>query len=480
MLGRPLLALGFLLCGLSLVEFMFAAVDATVSDANWQGFLLSAIVSGLIGGGLVAAFWSAASDQRFDLRSGFVLTALSWTVIPLMASLPFYFSDIGVSFTDAVFETISGITTTGSTVISGLDTLDPMLLLWRSALQWIGGVGIILMAIIMMPFLRIGGMQLFQLESSTQAEAGIHARPLALIRSIATVYVLLTLICAGAYAMAGMSSFDAVNHAMTTLATGGYSTHDASLGFFNNPAIYWIAVVFMIAGALPFMTYVRTVSGKPDAFLKDPQAGVFLALLAGTCLVTAAFLNDNEAFFTTLTRVTVNVVSVVTTTGYASEDYELWGAGYIGLFLALTFVGGCAGSTSGGIKIYRFQLLRIFASEHLRRLHSPSVVQSRAYGGSKLTLEIAFSVLAFLSLYIGAFSVGALALAFTGLDLPTALSASVTALSNVGPGVGGIIGPAGNFASLPDMAKWILIGLMLLGRLELFAILVLFDPYFWR
>lgn len=480
MLGRPLLALGFLLCGLSLVEFVFAAIDATVSDANWQGFLLSAILSGLMGGGAVAAFWNAAGDQRFDLRSGFVLTALSWTVIPLMASLPFFFSDLDVSFTDAVFETVSGVTTTGSTVVAGLDALDPMLLLWRSVLQWIGGVGIILMAIIMMPFLRIGGMQLFQLESSTQTEAGIHARPLSLIRSIATVYVVLTLCCAAAYALAGMSAFDAVNHAMTTLATGGYSTHDASLGFFDNPAIYWIAVVFMIAGALPFMTYVRSVSGRPDAFLKDPQAGVFLTLLAGTCFATAAFLHETGDYFSTLTRVAVNVVSVVTTTGYASEDYELWGAGYVGLFLALTFVGGCAGSTSGGIKIYRFQLLRIFASEHLRRLHSPSIVESRTYGGSKLTREIAFSVLAFLSLYIGAFSLGALALTFTGLDVPTALSASVTALSNVGPGVGGIIGPAGNFASLPDMAKWILIGLMLLGRLELFAILVLFDPYFWR
>jgi trk system potassium uptake protein len=479
MLGRPLLALGFLLCGLSLVEFIFAAIDATVSDANWQGFLLSAIISGLVGGGLVAAFWSAASDQRFDLRSGFVLTALSWTTLPLMASLPFSFSDLGLSFTDAVFETISGITTTGSTVIVGLDRLDPMLLLWRSSLQWIGGVGIILMAIIMMPFLRIGGMQLFQLESSTQKEASIHARPLSLIRSIAVLYVTLTLLCAAAYALAGMTAFDAVNHAMTTLSTGGYSTHDASLGFFNSVPVYWVAIVFMIAGALPFMAYLKSVSGEPDAFLRDPQALPFILFVAAISAAGALFLTA-EGSADPFTRVALHVVSVVTTTGFAGEDYQYWGAGFIGLFFALTFIGGCAGSTSGAIKIYRFQLLGVFAGAHLRRLHSPSIVQSNTYGGVKLDREIGLSVLAFLSLFVGAFSVGGVALALTGLDFVTAMSASATALCNVGPGLGDIIGPAGNFATLPELSKWILIGLMLLGRLELFAILVLFDPYFWR
>ncbi|WP_428407284.1 TrkH family potassium uptake protein [Hyphococcus sp.] len=480
MLGRPFLALGLLLCGLSAVEFIFAGLDATVADENWQGFLIGAVMSGLIGIGLVSAFWTAAHDRRFDVRSGFILTAVSWTVFPLMASLPFYFSDLGISFTDAVFETISGVTTTGSTVLVGLDTLDPMLLLWRSVLQWIGGVGIILMAILMMPFLRIGGMQLFQLESSAKQDGGIIARPMALIRSIAAVYTLLTVLCAIAYAAAGMSGFDAVNHAMTTLATGGYSTHDASLGFFSSTGVYWAATAFMIAGALPFMMYLRAAREGPGAVARDPQAPVFLLFLGGLWLVAAIFLNDGVGYFATLTRVAVNTTSVITTTGFATEDYQLWGAGFTGLFFALTFFGGCAGSTSGAIKIYRFQLLGLYAAAHLRRLHSPSIVQATTYGGVKLDRETGLSVLAFLALFIGAFSVGAFALALTGLDFPTALSASATALCNVGPGLGEIVGPAGNFAALPDLAKWILAGLMLLGRLELFALLVLFDPYFWR
>jgi trk system potassium uptake protein TrkH len=481
MFNRPLLAIGFLLCGLAALELVFAAADAVVADANWRAFLISGVMSGVIGAGLTSAFWSTSGDERqTDHRSAFILTALSWTVLPLMASLPFYFSEIPVSFTDAVFETVSGITTTGSTVIAGLDSLDPMLLLWRSVLQWFGGVGIIVMAIIMMPFLRIGGAQLFQLESSARTDGGVIARPMTLIRSIAALYAALTMFCAAAYMLAGMSTFDAVNHAMTTLATGGYSTHDASIGFFDSKAILWASVVFMIAGALPFMAYMRTMNGRPAALAEDPQAPLFLVLLVGTWFIAAGFLAGEEAYLDKLLRAAVNITSVVTTTGYASEDYQLWGPGFVGLFFALTFVGGCAGSTSGGIKIYRFQLLRIFAAEHLRRLYSPSLVEVTSYGGVRLTREIAFSVLAFLSLFIGAFSLGALALTFTGLDIATALSSSITALSNVGPGVGDIVGPAGNFASLPDAAKWILIALMLLGRLELFAILVMFDPYFWR
>ncbi len=480
MLSRPFLALGFLLCGLSFVELIFTAADATISDENWQGFLLAAVISGLFGGGLVGAFWNAASEKRFDLRSGFILTALCWTVFPLMAALPFLFSNLGMSFTDALFETISGITTTGSTVLTGLDHLDPMLLLWRSVLQWIGGVGIILMAIIMMPFLRIGGMQLFQLESSTRSETSLHARPIALINSIAALYLVLTLLCAGAYAMAGMSAFDAINHAMTTLSTGGYSTHDASLGHFDSAAISWTAVLFMTAGALPFMAYLKSFSGEPRAFLQDPQALPFLGFLAVISAAGAVMLAGMDDGGDALTRVALHVVSIVTTTGFAGEDYQLWGAGFIGLFFALTFIGGCAGSTSGAIKVYRFQLLGIYAGAHLRRLHSPSIVQANAYGGVKLDSEIGLSVLAFLALFVGAFSVGGFALSLTGLDFVTAMSASATALCNVGPGLGEIIGPAGNFSSLPDMAKWILTGLMLLGRLELFALLVLFDPYFWR
>lgn len=482
MFHRPLLAVGLLLSGFGLLEIGFGTAGLFLRTESASGFFVGGVISVFIGGGMAGAVWHTARGARdVDSRSAFLLTAGSWLATPIVAALPLYFSELNLSLTDSIFETVSGLTTTGSTVLTGLDSMDPTLLLWRSMLQWIGGVGIILMAIIILPFLRVGGMQLFELESSATTQGRSIARPGSLIRSIATLYVALTVLCAASYSLAGMSAFDAVNHAMTTLATGGYSTHDASLGFFNQPAVQWVAVVFMVAGALPFMAYLRTVSGRTDAFLRDPQAPVFAGFLIGVCLLAAAFLADGQAgYFNALRKAAVNIVSVTTTTGYASEDYQLWGPGFIGMFFALTFVGGCAGSTSGAVKIYRFQLLRIFAAEHLRRLFSPSIVEVHTYGGVRLTRDIAFSVLAFLSLFVGAFSVGGLVLTLTGLDLVTALSSAATALCNVGPGLGDIVGPAGNFATVSDMAKWTLIGLMLLGRLELFAILVLFDPYFWR
>lgn len=481
MFHRPLLAIGFLLSGFGIIELAFGVAGLIVHGQSASGFFFGGVISLIVGGGMAGAFRHAAQSGDVDPRSAFLLTAGSWLAAPVSAALPLYFSELNLSLTDAVFETVSGLTTTGSTVLTGLDSMDPALLLWRSVLQWIGGVGIILMAIIILPFLRVGGMQLFEIESSAATEGWSIARAGSLIRSIATLYLALTILCAASYSLAGMNAFDAVNHAMTTLATGGYSTHDASLGFFTQPAVHWVAVVFMIAGALPFMAYLRTVSGRADAFVRDPQAPVFAGFMLCLCLFAAAFLAQTpDGYFDALRRVAVNIISVTTTTGYATEEYQLWGPGFVGLFFALTFVGGCAGSTSGAVKIYRFQLLRIFAAEHLRRLFSPSIVVVHSYGGVRLTRDIAFSVLAFLSLFVGAFSLGGLVLTFTGLDLVTALSASATALCNVGPGLGDIIGPAGNFAALPDMAKWTLTVLMLLGRLELFALLVLFDPYFWR
>ncbi|MEZ5893553.1 MAG: TrkH family potassium uptake protein [Parvularculaceae bacterium] len=482
MFQRPLQALGFLLCIFGALEFGFGFIELVFRDGDWEGFMLSAFVALAIGGGLMLAFWKPWREDSFlDHRSAFILTAASWTVLPVITALPFWFSRYGVSFTDAVFETTSGLTTTGSSVLTGLDGLDPMFLLWRSFLQWIGGVGIVLMAIIMLPFLRVGGMQLFRLENTSRSEGNLIDRPTEVIRAIASIYLTLSLLCMSAYTLAGMSLFDAVNHAMTTVSTGGFSTHDASMGFFNSPAIEWIAVVFMICGALPFVMFLRAFSGDTRAAVNDPQTPVFLAVVGlFTIAVAAALEPQSEGVFEALRRAAFNVVSIITTTGYAVEDYQLWGAGFIGVFFALTFFGGCAGSTAGGIKIYRFQLLRTFAAEHLRRLYSPSLVETHSYGGAKLTPDIATGVLAFLALFVAAFSIGAALLSVTGLDLVTALSASATALCNVGPGFGEIIGPAGNFADLPDASKWVLIALMLLGRLELFAVLVFFDPYFWR
>lgn len=482
LLRLPLFAVGAMLVGLGMLMLAPASAAAVSGDPRWAGHVMAACCTLFAGGVLFTALRREGDQPAITRRGAFLLTALSWILLPAFASLPFLFEPEPMTVVDAVFEAVSGITTTGSTVVSGLDARDAGFLLWRSILQWVGGVGIILTAIVMLPFLRIGGMQLFKTESSDPNTDQIIAGPFALAGAIAALYTGLTLLCAFSYAAFGMDAFDAINHAMTTLSTGGYSTHDNSLAYFSRPGVHWTACVFMLAGALPFMTYLRAIRGRPGALLADPQAPWFLGGVALVCL-SAGFLlarTSDMGLEPALRHAATNIISVWTTTGYASSDYTLWGPAFVGLFFAVTFLGACAGSTTGGVKIYRLQLLFLLARDHLGRLYDPRAVRSRLYGGRRVSDEVALSVLAFLALFVGALSLGAFALALTGLDTTTAVTGAATALCNVGPGLGPIIGPVGNFATLPDAAKWVLIALMLLGRLELFALIVVFDPRFWR
>jgi trk system potassium uptake protein TrkH len=420
--------------------------------------------------------------MRISLRSAFLFTALGWVVMPAFAAVPFMIGDEPLTFTDAFFESVSGVTTTGSTVIAGLDHYPKGLLLWRSILQLIGGVGIIVVAVLLLPSLRVGGMQLFQLESSDRSSDRLVPQAGTLILWIIAIYGGLNVACAIAFAAAGMDAFDAINHAMTTVATGGYSTHDASLGYYEPAGVRWVASVFMLAGALPFMAYIRSLRGRIGSVIRDTQVqfflgGLFLVIVVAQ-LARWTQLGDDAAG--TLSHTVVNIVSIVTTTGFASQDYQLWGPGFVGLFFGLTFLGGCAGSTTGGIKIYRFQILFLVARDYMRGLYEPNVVQPRRYAGRLIDEELTHAVLAFVAIFVAAVSIGCLMLTLLGLDFVTALTGAAQAMSNVGPGLGSVIGPAGNFATLPDAAKWVLSALMLLGRLELFALLVLFDPRFWR
>jgi trk system potassium uptake protein TrkH len=479
----PLFSLGAVLVVFAVFMALTALVDAA-AGAVPQGSTAGSLLSIFVGAGLLIGFRPTRGQpmERLSLRGAFLLTAITWIIAPLFAAIPFVFAPEPLTLTDAVFETVSAITTTGSTVIVGLDDYATGLLLWRSLLQWIGGLGIIVMALVLLPFLRVGGMEMFRLESSESSGERVVAQASMLIVAIASVYLGLTVACAIAYAASGMTAFDAINHAMTTLATGGFSTRDASLGAYDSEAVRWTAVVFMLAGALPFVAYIKLVRGRASSVLADDQIRFFLSaivlIVAGAHLARWAQLGDDVSG--TLSRTAVNLVSVITTTGYASEDYQLWGAGFIGLFFAATFFGGCAGSTTGGIKAYRFQLLFFIVRDYMRGLYEPHVVQPRRYAGKFLHGALARSVLAFVAMYVGAVSIGSLALASTGLDLVTALSGAAQAMGNVGPGLGPVIGPAGNFQSVPAAAKWMLAALMLLGRLELFAVLVLFDPRFWR
>jgi trk system potassium uptake protein TrkH len=477
---KPVLfVIGVLLCCLAASMALPAAADALQSNPDWQVFVVAALPTGFIGMTLALGY-RGRGGFTLDLRQGFLLTTFSWSVLTAFAALPFAHLGDGLSYTDAFFEAISGFTTTGSTVLVGLDGLPPGILLWRSILQWLGGMGIIAMAILLLPFLRVGGMQLFRAESSDRSDK-VVARPWDLAAYIGLLYLGLTVACAAAYRWAGMSGFDAVNHALTTLSTGGYSTHDASFGFFTNPAVEWIGIVFMLSGSLPFVTYIRTLRGKGPVLWRDSQVQTMLGIIvsASAVLVTVLWLGNGEPFFDDLRLVLFSVVSIVTTSGYVAADYQLWGPLSIGFFFLLAFVGGCTGSTAGGIKVFRFQVLWIVGRTQLRQLLQPHRITPASYGGRALPVDIAPSVLAFLFVFVGGVAALSLGLTAFGLDLVTSLSGAVSALANVGPGLGPIIGPAGTYASLPDGAKWLLAAGMLLGRLELFTILVLFQRAFW-
>lgn len=475
---RPVLnVLGFLYVGLATAMLIPAIVDVAQKNADWQAFVFSALLTGLFGM-LLSLAVGGSLREGLDTRQTFILTTLSWATLPAFGALPFLW--LGIGYADAVFEAVSGFTTTGSTVLSGLDGLPPGLLVWRSMLQWMGGVGIIVMAIVLLPFLRIGGMQLFQSESSDRSEK-IVSRSVELIRLIGLAYLFLTVLCIAAYLATGMELFDAFNHALTTIATGGYSTHDESFGYFKNPASGWVAVVFMIIGALPFVLIIQALRGHPLQLWRDPQVRALLGFLVLVSLTLTVYLGINMRFpfEEALLRATFNVVSIVTGTGYALGDFSQWGAPVVGIAFLLMFVGGCTGSTTGGIKIFRFLVFFGTVRAHLRRMVRPHRIMSEEYAGTRLTPELSFSVLAFLVVYMGSVGIITVALSFFDLDLVTAISAAATSVGNVGPGLGPVIGPAGHFAPLPDGAKWLLSFAMLVGRLELFTVLVLLDPDFW-
>jgi trk system potassium uptake protein TrkH len=479
---RPVLfVVGVLMSALGVAMLLPAAIDVASEDVDWRVFAVSSMVTIFVGGSLVLSMRGANDERRLGLREAFLLTVMSWTLVALFAAIPFLFSNLGLGPADAVFEAVSGITTTGSTVLSGLDRMPRGILLWRSILQWIGGIGIVVTAIALLPLLQVGGMQLFRTESSDRSDK-LFPRLKQVATALVSVYLGLTTLCALSLWAAGMSLFDAVNHSMTTLATGGYSTHDASIGFFRSALIEGIIVVFMLLGGITFTVHVRALRMGPAAYVRDEQVRLFLALVAAATLSIAAWtiLTQDMAIHDALRGALFNIVSIITTTGYASADYALWGAYSVAAFYFLTFVGGCTGSTSGGMKIFRFQVLYAVAHQQLMQLLAPHRVTVPRVQGKEIESSVAISVLGFFFFYALTFAVIALALSVFGLDPMTALSGAATAIGNVGPGLGPIIGPSGNFATLPDGAKWVLSAGMLLGRLEFVTFFVLLTRAFWK
>lgn len=476
---RPILQVnGILLAILAATMLLPALIGFVLGNPDWKVFLFSSFITAFIGSGLFIT--NRGYKGELSIRQAFVFTTSSWVVLPLFGALPLYYSDFGLDFADSYFEAVSGITTTGSTVISGLDSATPELLLWRALLQWLGGIGIIVFAIAILPMLRIGGMQLFRSESSEKEKVLPRAAQTA--KAIAAVYGLMTLIFAIVFWMLGMSGFDAICHAMSTVATAGFSTYDASFGHFREPALEYAATIFMLAAALPFLLYYQMLRGRAEDMWRNSQVRWFLGAVALSIVVMTVWLvfkhpmTIEEAF-----RLSAfNIASIVTTTGFASADYTLWGSFAVVFFFMLGVMGGCSGSSTGGIKVFRYQVLFETAKAQMYQLTQPHGVFLPKYNHKPIPEAVSNSVMTFFILFAMMFTVCAMALSLMGLDYITSMSAAATTLANVGPGLGPIIGPSGNFSPLPDGAKYLLCFTMIAGRLELFTVLVLFSPSFWR
>lgn len=480
-LFRPALAvLGVVLPIVTLMLLAPLAMAVFENPSNVGAYLLSAAVSGVLG--LICFLTREKDIPRISPRQMFMVTGLNWLIVTLVAALPFIFGQTHLSLIDALFEAASGITTTGSTVMLGLDEQPRDILLWRSLLQWLGGLGIIGMAVAIFPYLKVGGMRLFQTESSDWTEAS-SSRVRQVAWNVVGSYLLISVACVFTYYWLGMDWFNALNHMMTTVSTGGYSTSDDSFGQFDQPFMLWAGIFFMLAGAVPFVLYFQSVGARKLLIFQDQQVRGLLAFLAvvGLVLIGIRYLGSSgETFLFVLTHSMFNITSVVTTTGYASQDYAAWGSAAVIIFFCLTFIGGCSGSTSGGIKIFRFQLSAMLAREHTLKSVHPVAVLKRHYNGRPVSEDILVSSISYFFIVLASLAVFAVALACTGLDPITSLTGAATALMNVGPGLGEVIGPAGNFGPLNEWAKGILCAAMLLGRLEFLAILVLFSPAYWK
>ncbi|MEX0956316.1 MAG: TrkH family potassium uptake protein [Rhizobiaceae bacterium] len=465
---------------LSAAMLIPAAVDLYYGNPDWQVFAFSALFTG--GLGLAVMLATQGRAPTISARFGFLVVNLLWLTACAVGAVPLLASSVELSFTDAVFEAVSGMTTTGATVITGLDDLPPGLLIWRSLLQWFGGLGVIALGMFILPLLNVGGVSYFQIESSSMDDRPF-ARFSTYTTSLVAVYATLTVACAICYAAAGMTGFDAINHALTSISTAGFSTHDASMGHYDqNLAVLWVGTVSMFIGALPFAILILFISrGRLDA-LTDPQIKVFVGYLVTFILAVTIYrrLTTDETFFDALTHSAFNFTSIITTTGYASGDYMTWGPFVAAAAFIATFLGGCSGSTTGGIKAYRFLIVFELLANGLRRLVYPNTVLTVRYGDRVVEDEVQRAVVLFVASFLVIWGIGTLILAATGLDIITSLSGMAATLTNVGPGIGDIIGPAGTYAPVPDFAKWVLALAMLLGRLEILAVLVILSPVFWE
>lgn len=444
-----------------------------------SSFVIALIITFIFG--ILFLISNLDHDKKINLQQAFLLTSLSWISVAIFGSLPFFFSKLDLSFTDSFFESMSGITTTGSTIITNLELAPKSILIWRALLQWLGGIGIIIMAITLMPIMNVGGMLLFKVLNNDSASEVLPSSKEISIKLI-FIYLSLTLLCGASYKFFGMNVFDSLTHSMTTIATGGFSNYNDSIGFFNSAKIETIAIIFIILGSIPFISYIKFIAGNKKIFLTDSQINTFIKLIVISIVILYLFLifKNGNFSFSYLRSITFNVVSILTGTGYVTKEFDQWGSFPLFYFLILMFIGGCAGSTACGIKIFRVQILYRFILNQIKKVVYPRGVFIIKYQNNNVNDKFLASIISFIYLYIIIFFILTALLSLTGLDFITSISGAATSISNVGPGLGSIIGPNGNFSQLPENSKWILSLGMILGRLELFAILTLFLPSFWK
>jgi len=473
-------AIGLLLIILGAFMLIPFFVQLLYGEQN-SSFLISASVTAFIG--VLLILTNIEENRKLNLQQAFLLTTLSWLSIAIFGSLPFLLSNLNLTLIDAFFESMSGITTTGSTIIINLDSTPKSILIWRAILQWLGGIGVIVMAITILPLLNVGGMQLFKKDQMSDTAEKILPKTREVTLIISAIYITLTITCGIAYWIVGMGAFDSISHSMTTIATGGFSNYTDSIGYFKNPKIEIVSIIFIIMGSIPFIAYLKFIKGDKKIFLKDNQIKGLIYILVISVLLIFLYLmliNKNYSFYENLRISTFNVVSILSGTGYVTADFDTWGKFPLIFFLFLMFLGGCAGSTTCGIKIFRFQILGSFMINQIKKLVYPRGIFSIKYNNEKVTNTFIYSIITFIFLYFFIFFILSILLSLNGLDFITAVSGSASAISNVGPGLGDIIGPNGNFSNLPNFSKLSLSFGMLLGRLELFAVLVLFFPSFWK
>ena len=474
----------FFLIGILLIvlgaSMLAPYVLQVVLNEGSHSFISASFVTIFIG--ILFILANLEKESKLNLRQTFLFSSLAWVTVAVFGSLPFLLSTQNFSFSEAFFESMSGITTTGATIISDLDNSPKSILLWRAIMQWLGGIGIVVMAITILPLLKVGGMQLFKMEGPDSTEK-ILPRTIEVATIIISTYIILTLMCGFFYWIFGMTIFDSVSHAMTTIATGGFSTHNDSIGFFKSSNIEMVASIFIILGSIPFISYLKFTQGNKKIFFQDVQIKGLIYLLLISIIIMFLYLlliNDESSLFDKIRISSFNVISILSGTGYVTDDFGLWGKFSLIFFLFLMFIGGCAGSTACGIKIFRLQMLLIFLKNQIKKIISPNSVIITKYNNQKISDNFINSVIIFIFTFLFIFLIIAMLLSISGLDFITSISGAASSISNVGPGLGDIIGPNGNYKDIPDASKWILSAGMLLGRLELFAVLVLFFPSFWR